>query len=134
MTKLVIPALIGVLSACTLSSCLIQQAVKLVVRDAYPGTRPPKVITEVNGKPSPQAKWLKVDPNDLPPSGSLSGKSPRQAADGLPYGFTSEYSNTVVSPYHPNYILDYTGVAPETRVWDPYTHKPFYIPRTYTVN
>lgn len=134
MKKLIIPALLSLLSLASLSSCLIQQAVDLVVREDYPGTRPPRVVTEINGRPNPNTKWLSVDHNDLPPSGSLRSKSPKMSSDGIPYGFTSEYSNIVVSPYYPNYVLDYTGVDPETRVWDPYTHKPFYIPRTYTVN
>lgn len=134
MKKLIASAAIGLLSLATLNSCLVQQAVDLVVREEYPGTRPPHVVTEINGRPAPNAKWLSVDPNDLPPSGSLRSKSPKLAPDGIPYGFTSEYSNIVVSPYYPNYVLDYTNASPETRVWDPYTHKPFYIPRTYTVN
>lgn len=125
-------AAIALLGALILPSCLFQQMAGAFIRDEYPGERPPSVIADVNGKPASQ-KWLKVDPDVLPPSGLIRGRI-RTASDGIPYGLTSEFSNVVVSPYEPHYQLDYTGVDVGAKVWDPYTRKPFYIPRVFTVN
>ncbi|MBQ9835502.1 MAG: hypothetical protein IJ985_08115 [Akkermansia sp.] len=128
-TVLIAAGLLGTLS---LSSCIIQQTVGMFIRDEYPGARPPMVIADVDGKPASQ-KWLKIDPTMLPPSGHIEGRI-RKADDGIPYGLTSEFSNVVVSPYHPYNQLDYTGVKVGAKVWDPYTKKPFYIPRAFTFN
>lgn len=123
---------VGLLGAMSLSSCIIQQTVGMFIRDEYPGARPPMVIADVNGEPASQ-NWLKIDPTTLPPSGHIEGRI-RQAKDGIPYGLTSEFSNVVVSPYPPYNQLDYTGVSVGAKVWDPYTKKPFYIPRAFTFN
>lgn len=90
------------------------------------------VIADLNGKPAKQT-WLTVDEHMLPLSTSNLGKI-EYAQDGLPYGLTSEFSNIVISPYAPHYQLDYTGVKVGSKVWDPYTRKPFYIKRAYTFN
>lgn len=119
-------------AAFSLNSCIIKQGVEVFIRDTYPGERPPKVIVDVNGKPASN-HWLQVEENVLPPSRHIEGKV-TYAQDGLPYGLVSEFSGIVVSPYAPNYNLDCTGVKAGTKVWDPYTHKPFYIPRSYTFN
>ncbi|HIX19189.1 MAG TPA: hypothetical protein H9862_01135 [Candidatus Akkermansia intestinigallinarum] len=134
MKKKLIPVSIMLLSSLALSSCFFQAVKNAIVRSDYPGDRPPHVITEVNGKPNPKAVWLKVNASDLPPSSALRGKSVGYAPDGLPYGVSTSWSDIVISPYYPNYPLDYTGVAPGSKVWDPYTRKPFYISRTYTLN
>lgn len=122
-------ALAAVAAATALNSCLIQQGVEVFIRDTFPGDRPPAVITKIDNS----TKWLKPDEDVLPPSSHVNGRI-RQANDGIPYGLTSEFSNIVVSPYAPHYPLDYTGVPVGTKVWDPYTRKPFYIPRAYTFN
>ena len=116
----------------TLNSCIFQQAVSRFVRDEYPGTRPPHVIADKNGKPAAN-NWITVNPTDLPPSGHLHGKV-EYAEDGLPYSLPCEFSNILVSPYSPNYQLDYTNSEVGSKVWDPYTRKPFYIQRHYTFN
>lgn len=116
----------------TLNSCIFQQAISRFVRDEYPGTRPPHVIADNNGKPASN-NWVKVNPTDLPPSGYLNGKVD-YAADGLPYSLPCEFSDILVSPYSPNYQLDYTNCNVGDKVWDPYTRKPFYIHRHYTFN
>ncbi len=120
--------------ACTLglSSCIFQQAVMAFVRAEYPGARPPMVIADVDGKPASN-KWIAISSNDLPPS-SLVDTELSYGDNDIPYGITSEFSNIVISPYSPHYQLDYTGVKVGSKVWDPYTHKPFYIPRSYTFN
>lgn len=114
------------------SSCIIQHGVSYFIRDTYPGERPPHVIADNNGKPASQ-QWLKIDPYALPPAGGLT-KNIEKAEDGLPYGLPCEFSNIVVSPYDPHYQLDYTNCKVGDKVWDPYTRKPFYIPRMYTFN
>lgn len=116
-------------AAFTLNSCIIKQGVEVFIRDTYPGERPPMVITD----PGKSATWLKPAENVLPPSSHIQGRI-RHADDGIPYGLTSEFSNIVVSPYDPHYQLDYTGIKVGAKVWDPYTRKPFYIPRSYTFN
>ncbi len=120
--------------ACTLglSSCIFQQAVMTFVRAEYPGQRPPMVIADVDGKPASN-KWIPVSANDLPIS-SLVDTELSYGKDNIPYGISSEFSNIVISPYAPHYQLDYTGVSVGAKVWDPYTRKPFYIPRAYTFN
>ncbi len=120
--------------ACTLglSSCLFQQAVMAFVRAEYPGQRPPMVIADVDGKPASN-KWIASSPDDLPPS-SLVGSELTYGEGNIPYGIISEFSNIVVSPHSPHYQLDYTGVEVGAKVWDPYTRKPFYIPRAYSFN
>lgn len=126
---------IPIAAACAtmlLSSCIIQQGVSLFIRSEYPGTRPPAVIADANGKPANQ-NWQKVDAEMLPPS-SHAVERIHYASDGLPYGLTTEFSNIVLSPYEPYHQLDYTGVNVGSKVWDPYVRKPFYIPRSFTVN
>lgn len=132
MKKYIITFAAAAIGVCCLSSCLVQQAVGVFIRDEYPGARPPMVIADADGKPASQ-KWLTVDPEALPPSGHIEGRV-RYAEDGIPYGLSSEFSDVVVSPYAPNYPLDYTGVKVGAKVWDPYTRKPFYIPRVFTLN
>lgn len=121
-------------ATCTLflSSCIFQQVVNNFVRDEYPGVRPPHVIEDNNGKPASN-KWVTANPTDLPPSGHLNGKV-EYAEDGLPYSLPCEFSNILVSPYAPNYQLDYSNSKVGSKVWDPYTKKPFYIQRHYTFN
>ncbi len=131
MKKHIILPTLALTCCLALNSC-IQQAVMAFVRDEFPGPRPPKVIADVNGKPASNS-WLQNDPNVLPPS-SLVDTSPSYGQDGIPYGISSEYSDVVVSPYAPYYQLDYKGVPVGAKVWDPYTRKPFYIPRSYTFN
>lgn len=132
MKKRTLMLAVAVLGALNLSSCIIQQTVQVFIRDEYPGARPPMVIADADGKPASQ-KWLKSDPTMLPPSGHIEGRI-RYADDGIPYGLTSEFSNVVVSPYSPYNQLDYTGVEVGAKVWDPFTKKPFYIPRVFTFN
>lgn len=119
---------------CTLglSSCIFQQIADKFIRDEYPGERPPHVIADADGKPA-STKWARIDPLDLPPSGHLNGQI-KYADDGLPYGLPCEFSNILVSPYEPYYQLDYTNSKVGDKVWDPYTRKPFYIPRFLTIN
>ena len=124
--------LMALLCTVTLNSCIVQQIADKFIRDEYPGSRPPHVIADVNGKPASQ-NWIKVNPYDLPPSGHLEGRV-EYADDGLPYGLPCEFSNILVSPYEPYYQLDYTKSAVGDKVWDPYTRKPFYIPRFMTIN
>ena len=116
----------------TLNSCIFQQVASKFVRDEYPGVRPPHVIADNNGKPATN-NWIATSPTDLPPSGYLQGKV-EYAEDGLPYSLPCEFSNILVSPYSPNYQLDYTNSKVGDKVWDPYTRKPFYIHRHYTFN
>lgn len=123
---------VAMLGALSLSSCLIQQTVGMFIRDEYPGERPPMVIEDVDGKPASQ-KWLKADPAMLPPPGHIESRI-TYADDGIPYGLSEEFSNVVVSPYPPYSQLDYTGISVGAKVWDPYSKKPFYIPRVYTFN
>ena len=120
------------LGSCMLSSCIWQPFIQKFTRDDFPGARPPMVIADVNGKPAKQ-NWLKADEHMLPLSTSRLGQI-EHAEDGIPYGLTSEFSNIVISPYAPHYQLDYTGVKVGSKVWDPYTRKPFYIKRAYTFN
>ena len=129
--QLITMAAVG-FAAFSLNSCIIKQGVEAFIRDTYPGERPPRVIADVNGKPA-NNNWQRVDEDVLPPSGYTRDKV-TYAADGLPIGLVSEFSGIVVSPYAPNYNLDYKGIPSGTKVWDPYTRKPFYIPRTYTFN
>lgn len=125
-------ALAFIALSCTLSSCIVQQIASNFTRDDYPGTRPPHVIADVDGKPASQA-WIQVKETDLPPAGAVT-KTIRTASDGLPYGLPCEFSNIIVSPYAPHYQLDYSASQVGEKVWDPYTRKPFYIPRLYTFN
>ncbi len=121
-------------ATCTLflTSCIFQQVANNFIRDEYPGERPPHVIEDNNGKPASN-RWITVNPTDLPPSGHLNGKV-EYAEDGLPYSLPCEFSNVLVSPYAPNYQLDYSNSKVGSKVWDPYTRKPFYIQRHYTFN
>lgn len=124
--------LFALLGACTLNSCIWLPIQQQFTRDQYPGERPPMVIAEVNGKPA-HNNWLKVDQHMLPPAAHQITDI-EKASDGLPLGIPSEFSNIVISPYHPHYQLDYTNIPVGSKVWDPYTGKPFYIGRTYTFN
>ena len=56
------------------------------------------------------------------------------AEDGLPYALPCEFSDILVSPYEPYYQLDYSKSNVGDKVWDPYTRKPFYVPRFMTIN
>lgn len=125
-------SLAAVLSMFAFNSCVFQQIASNFVRDEYPGVRPPHVIADNNGKPASE-NWIHTNPTDLPPSGFLHGKV-EYAEDGLPYSLPCEFSNILVSPYAPNYQLDYTNSEVGAKVWDPYTRKPFYIQRHYTFN
>ena len=124
--------LISIVCATMLSSCIFQQIADKFIRDEYPGERPPHVIADANGKPASE-NWVKVNPYDLPPSEYLNGRV-EYADDGLPYALPCEFSNILVSPYEPYYQLDYSKSAVGDKVWDPYTRKPFYIPRFMTFN
>ncbi len=132
MKKRIVLPLAALLCTLGLNSC-IHQAVMAFVRDEYPGQRPPMVIADTNGQPASNDKWIAADPNALPPS-SLLDSELSYGPDNIPYGITSEFSNIVTSPYAPNYQLDYTGISVGAKVWDPYTRKPFYIPRAYSFN
>ncbi len=123
---------IAILGCSMLSSCIWQPIMQTFTRDQYPGERPPMVILDVDGKPASN-NWQQVDEDVLPPSSHMNGRI-THADDGIPYGLTSEFSNIVISPYEPHYQLDYTGVPVGSKVWDPYTRKPFYIKRAYTFN
>ncbi len=127
-----ITALAALLCCSTLSSCIFAQMVDSFDRAPYPGERPPHVIADNNGTPVSN-DWVKVNPYDLPPSGHVTKKI-STASDGLPYGLPCEFSNIIVSPYEPHYQLDYSNASVGSKVWDPYTRKPFYIPRLYTFN
>ncbi len=132
MKKHIILTLIALSSTLGLSSCLFQQAAMAFVRAEYPGQRPPMVIADVDGKPA-NNNWIAVSTDDLPPS-SLVNTEVTLGEGDIPYGITSEFSDIVISPYEPHYQLDYTGVEVGAKVWDPYTRKPFYIPRAYSFN
>lgn len=119
-------------SALTLSSCIFQQISDKFTREVYPGERPPHVIADNNGRPASD-NWVKADPNALPPAGALLGRV-ETAADGIPYGLPCEFAGIITSPYEPHHQLDYTNAKVGDKVWDPYTRKPFYIPRFYTFN
>lgn len=123
---------IAMLCATALSSCIHQLVIQSVTREAYPGDRPPHVIADNNGTPA-GGKWLANDPAALPPSSSEIEKI-KYHADGLPYGIPSNYAGIITSPYSPYNVLDCQNTKPNQKVWDPYTRKPFYIPRTYTFN
>ena len=125
-------AVAAAFSAMTLSSCIFQQVAGHFTRDVYPGERPPHVIADNNGQPASN-DWIKIDPNALPPAGALINRI-ETAADGLPYGLPCEFAGVITSPYAPHYQLDYTNAKVGSKVWDPYTRKPFYIPRLYTFN
>ena len=131
LRRLILPILAAF---CTLSlnSCIFQQIAEKFVRDEYPGERPPHVIADAEGKPASTA-WVKVNPYDLPPSGHLNGRI-EYAEDGLPYALPCEFSDILVSPYEPHYQLDYAKAKVGDKVWDPYTRKPFYIPRFMTIH
>lgn len=129
--RLILPAL-ALFCTLSLNSCIFQQIADKFIRDEYPGERPPHVIADIDGKPA-SSKWVKVNPYDLPPSGHLNGAID-YAEDGLPYALPCEFSNILVSPYEPHYQLDYARSKVGDKVWDPYTRKPFYIPRFMTIN
>lgn len=118
--------------ALSLSSCIFQQVHDNFTRAAYPGERPPHVIADINGQPA-STNWLKEDPNALPAAGALLGRI-ENAADGIPYGLPCEFAGIITSPYEPHHQLDYSKASVGDKVWDPYTRKPFYIPRLYTFN
>lgn len=132
INKRIFSILLAAICSLSFSSCIVQQVADKFIRDEYPGERPPHVIADVNGKPASQ-NWIKVNPYDLPPSGHLEGRV-EYAEDGLPYALPCEFSNILVSPYEPNYQLDYSKSNVGDKVWDPYTRKPFYIPRFMTIN
>ena len=131
LRRLILPTL-ATFFMLSLNSCIFQQIAEKFVRDEYPGERPPHVIADAEGKPASTA-WVKVNPYDLPPSGHLNGRI-EYAEDGLPYALPCEFSDILVSPYEPHYQLDYAKAKVGDKVWDPYTRKPFYIPRFMTIN
>lgn len=131
-TRPLLQSVVAAITLLSLSSCIFQQIASNFIRDEYPGERPPHVIADADGKPASE-KWIKVNPYDLPPSGHLNGRV-EYADDGLPYALPCEFSNVLVSPYEPYYQLDYTNSKVGDKVWDPYTRKPFYIPRFMTFN
>lgn len=131
-TRRILIACLAVIGSFTFNSCIIQQVADKFIRDEYPGERPPHVIADAGGKPASD-NWIKVNPYDLPPSGHLQGRV-EYAEDGLPYGLPCEFSNILVSPYEPHYQLDYAKSSVGDKVWDPYTRKPFYVPRFMTIN
>ena len=131
LRRLILPILAAFYTL-SLNSCIFQQIAEKFVRDEYPGERPPHVIADAEGKPASTA-WVKVNPYDLPPSGHLNGRI-EYAEDGLPYALPCEFSDILVSPYEPHYQLDYAKAKVGDKVWDPYTRKPFYIPRFMTIN
>ncbi len=133
MKKHILNLSLALTGICVLNSCLIYQGVQAFVREEYPGTRPPMVIKDVDGKPANQ-NWLKSPSDMLPPSSYISAKNVSKASDGTPYGMTTEYKDIIISPHYPHHKLDYTGFSAGDKVWDPYTRKPFYIKRTYTFN
>ncbi len=134
MKHRVLPLIAASALACLCSSCIIQQAVEVFIRDQYPGELPPSVILDDNGKPASN-KWLTLDPHALPTPQSLLGDAKvTYAEDGIPYSFTSEFSNVLVSPYPPFHQLSYKGLSGGDKAWDPYTRKPFYISRVHTIN
>lgn len=118
-------------ASCTLCSCIWQLA-QPFVREEYAGSAP-SVIADVNGKPASNA-WLALSPDALPAPHAVQEGSAKFGSDGVPYGYTSSYSNIVVSPYPPYRQLNYKGYSAGARVWDPYTRKPFYIPASFTIN
>ncbi|MDO5470857.1 MAG: hypothetical protein Q4F38_06110 [Akkermansia sp.] len=132
MNKRTLSLVLALLSCGMLSSCIHQIFIQKFTRDEYPGTRPPMVIPDAGGKPA-HTNWQKEDEFMLPPSSHLTRKIDT-ASDGIPYGLPSEFSNIITSPHAPHYLLDYTGIPVGSKVWDPYTRKPFYISRTYTFN
>ncbi len=132
MKKSILLTLTALTCSLGLNSCIFQQAIMAFVRAEYPGTRPPMVIADVDGQPE-NPKWIAVNSNDLPIS-SLIDTDISYGADNIPYGITSEFSDIVVSPHAPYNQLDYTGKKAGDKVWDPYTRKPFYIPRSYSFN
>lgn len=123
---------LAALGAVTMSSCIHQVIAQQFTRDVYPGERPPHVIADVNGSPASQG-WLRTDPAALPPSGNEISRI-RYASDGTPYGIPSNFAGIITSPYAPYHQLDCQGNGANDRVWDPYTRKPFLIPRIYKVN
>lgn len=125
-------AMAALLCCSTLSSCIFSAITDSFTRDEYPGERPPHVIADNNGTPASNS-WLQADPYGLPLAGSQRNKT-QTASDGLPYGLPCEFSDIVVSPYEPHHLLDYKGTSVGAKVWDPYSRKPFYIPRLYTFN
>ncbi len=133
MKNITILAFLALAAPLSLSSCLFQQAVMSFVRAEYPGQRPPMVIADVNGKPASD-KWIAVSSDDLPSPSTLSDTTITRGEGDIPFGINSEFSNIVISPHAPHYQLDYTGVEVGAKVWDPYTRKPFYIPRAYSFN
>ena len=133
MTKNIIIAAALAVGSLSLSSCVWQIVTSTMVRPEYPGTRPPHVIADIGGKPASN-KWVSVNPDDLPPPSSFSPHRIDKAPDGTLYGEASRYSDIVLSPHAPYYLLDCRGCRPGDRVWDPYTRKPFTMPRAYTFN
>lgn len=125
-------ALAAAFCALSLSSCVLQQIHDNFSRTAYPGERPPHVIADNNGKPA-SANWQKIDPDALPPAGALLGRI-EMGPGGIPYGLPCEFAGIITSPHAPHHQLDYSNAKVGDKVWDPYTRKPFYIPRLYTFN
>ncbi len=132
MKSRIILSIVAAATALTLNSC-IQQAVNAFVRAEYPaGDLPHVILSDAQGKPASN-NWLTITGGSLPPS-SLMTTNIEYGPGNIPYGIRSNYSNVVNSPYPPHYELDYSKASVGSKVWDPYTRKPFYIRRTYTFN
>lgn len=130
--NIIITTALAALCIGSVSSCVHQVIAQHLTRDVYPGDRPPHVIADAGGKPASQ-NWLRSDPVALPPSGNEISNI-KYGSDGTPYGIPSNFAGIVTSPHSPYHQLDCQGCSANQRVWDPYTGKSFFIPRTYTVD
>ena len=130
--NIIITPALAALCIGSVSSCVHQVIAQQFKRDVYPGDRPPHVIADAGGKPASQ-NWLRVDPVALPPSGNEISHI-RYASDGTPYGIPSNFAGIITSPHPPYHQLDCQGKGANDRVCDPYTRKPFLIPRIYKVD
>ncbi len=132
MKPRIILSLAAAALALSLNSC-IHQLARTVVRPSHPtGKLPAVIVSNAQGKPAAN-KWLSMNSAELPPP-SPASLNITYGEGNIPYGILSEYSNVVTSPYSPYHELDYSNCKVGQKVWDPYTRKPFYIPRSYTIN
>ena len=133
MKSRIILSIAAATMALALNSC-VQQVVSNFVRPEYPAGKLPSVIpSDAKGKPA-NNNWLQIKAGSLPPSSLMHTTETRYGEGNIPFGIPSNYSNVVNSPYEPHYELDYSNAKVGQKVWDPYTRKPFSIPRTYTIN
>lgn len=129
--KMIVKPLLALSAAVCLSSCVWQLA-QCFVREEYAGNAP-HVIADKDGQPASRA-WLPLSPDALPAPHAVQSGPASYGPGGIPYGYNSSYQNIVISPYPPYRQLNYKGFSSGSRVWDPYTRKPFYIPASYTIN